>query len=281
MACCRSKLIESNHCSCVNTLSIFVFTNSVPIPSSSRLIPCSWESQSATGKETSLKAVWFPCRQIESSQPLANVPSNSPHFKRNKAGYTVTRCGRVGRGGNARFPTFHYGPTDRWTDGLTDKASYKSCVSSTKKLTIPNNTKQWCTGFNSTTARIVWLPKSYFCDISTFLANSTPILRQFSANSAPYLCHNCLSPTCIQLRITHFLPLSGFFSFSQVSREMHNKLEIGAEHATSGLDSDRFPGPRLMLLILERWYRYLTWKKKLRTTLLRDRQLGKQQEDWR
>ena len=140
MACCRSKLIGSNHCSCVNTLSIFVFTNSVPIPSSSRLIPCSWESQSATGKETSLKAVWFPCRQIESSQPLANVPSNSPHFKRNKAGYTVTRCGRVGRGGNARFPTFWLVSTDRQTDGpmdrQTDKASYRVACPQLKKCLI-------------------------------------------------------------------------------------------------------------------------------------------------
>ena len=39
---------------------------------------------------------------------------------KNKAGYTATSCGRVGRGGNARFPTFrldHYGPTDGPTDG--------------------------------------------------------------------------------------------------------------------------------------------------------------------
>ena len=38
----------------------------------------------------------------------------------NKAGYTAISYGRVGRGGNARFPTFrlnHYGPTDRPTDG--------------------------------------------------------------------------------------------------------------------------------------------------------------------
>ena len=58
----------------------------------------------------------------------------------NKAGYTATSCGRVGRGGKARFPTFdHYGPTDRRTDGRmdgpmdgqtnrrTDKASYRVC----------------------------------------------------------------------------------------------------------------------------------------------------------
>ena len=45
----------------------------------------------------------------------------------NKAGYTATSCRRVGRGGNARFPTFRLdgygqtdGPTDRRTDGQTD-----------------------------------------------------------------------------------------------------------------------------------------------------------------
>ena len=48
---------------------------------------------------------------------------------RNKAGYTATSCGRVGRSGNARFHTFRLvltdGPTDRPTDGWTDKASYR------------------------------------------------------------------------------------------------------------------------------------------------------------
>ena len=40
----------------------------------------------------------------------------------NKAGYTAISCGRVGRGRNARFPTFqldHHGPTDQPTDGRT------------------------------------------------------------------------------------------------------------------------------------------------------------------
>ena len=44
----------------------------------------------------------------------------------NKAGYTATSCGRVGRGGNARFPTFQLerdGPTDRPTDRPTDGQS--------------------------------------------------------------------------------------------------------------------------------------------------------------
>ena len=50
----------------------------------------------------------------------------------NKAGYTAISCGRVGRSGNARFPTFQLddpgrtnGPTDQRTDGWTDKASYR------------------------------------------------------------------------------------------------------------------------------------------------------------
>ena len=42
----------------------------------------------------------------------------------NKAGYTAnTSCGRVGRGGNARFNTFqldHHGPTNQRTNGRTD-----------------------------------------------------------------------------------------------------------------------------------------------------------------
>ena len=45
----------------------------------------------------------------------------------NKAGYTATSCGRVGRGGNARFHTFRLvlteGPTDRPTDQRTDGQS--------------------------------------------------------------------------------------------------------------------------------------------------------------
>ncbi|MEE3021833.1 MAG: hypothetical protein VX367_04230 [SAR324 cluster bacterium] len=48
------------------------------------------------------------------------------------AGYTAISCGRVGRSGNARFPTLQLerdgptnGPTDGPTDGRTDKASYR------------------------------------------------------------------------------------------------------------------------------------------------------------
>ena len=45
--------------------------------------------------------------------------------RENKAGYTAnTSCGRVGRGGNARFHIFRLvftdGPTDRRTDRRTD-----------------------------------------------------------------------------------------------------------------------------------------------------------------
>ena len=56
---------------------------------------------------------------------------------KNKAGYTATSCGRVGRGGNARFHTFeldYYRRADGWTDQRTDGQSLlQSCVFATKK----------------------------------------------------------------------------------------------------------------------------------------------------
>ena len=42
----------------------------------------------------------------------------------NKAGYTATSCGQVGRSGNARFHTFQSLRTNRPMDRRTDKASY-------------------------------------------------------------------------------------------------------------------------------------------------------------
>ena len=45
--------------------------------------------------------------------------------KKNKAGYTATSCGRVGRSGNARFHTFRLVLTNGPTDRRTDKASYR------------------------------------------------------------------------------------------------------------------------------------------------------------
>ena len=54
--------------------------------------------------------------------------------QKNKAGYTATSCGRVGRGGNARFPTFRLVLTDRRTDGWTDKASYRVACSQLKRI---------------------------------------------------------------------------------------------------------------------------------------------------
>ena len=58
----------------------------------------------------------------------------------NKAGYTAISCGRMGRGGNTRFPTFQLerdGPTDQPTDqptnGRTDKASYRVASPRLKK----------------------------------------------------------------------------------------------------------------------------------------------------
>ena len=58
----------------------------------------------------------------------ANQQQNAQLMSKNKAGYAAISCGRVGRGGNARFPTFRldgYGRTDQRTDGRTDKASYR------------------------------------------------------------------------------------------------------------------------------------------------------------
>ena len=64
----------------------------------------------------------------------------------NKAGYTATSCGRVGRGGNAGFRLFDSmvtdGPTDRPTDGpmdgptdgRTDKASYRVACPQLKSI---------------------------------------------------------------------------------------------------------------------------------------------------
>ena len=59
----------------------------------------------------------------------------------NKAGYTATSCGQVGRGGNVRFNSFRLvltdGPTnqrtDGRTDGRTDKASYRVACPQLKK----------------------------------------------------------------------------------------------------------------------------------------------------
>ena len=53
------------------------------------------------------------------------IESQSARLKmiKNKAGYTATSCGRLGRGGNARFPTFQLecdGPTDGRTKPLIE-----------------------------------------------------------------------------------------------------------------------------------------------------------------
>ena len=60
-----------------------------------------------------IKQVFSKCYSLLKTSKLAN-----------KAGYTAISCGRVGRGGNTRFPTFQLErdrptnqPTDRPTDG--------------------------------------------------------------------------------------------------------------------------------------------------------------------
>ena len=50
------------------------------------------------------------------------MKKKSKKKKKNKAGYTATSCGQVGKGGNARFPTFQL-ERDGRTDGRTDGQS--------------------------------------------------------------------------------------------------------------------------------------------------------------
>ena len=61
---------------------------------------------------------------VEERKKKPNLTDQKEKNKRNKAGYTATSCGRVGRGGNARFPTFRldhlYGPTNQPTNQPTD-----------------------------------------------------------------------------------------------------------------------------------------------------------------
>ena len=69
--------------------------------------------------------------------PRAFVGKNAMGLVK-KVGYTAISCGRVGRGGNARFPTFDSIITDQRTNGLTNgqtdgQSLLLSCVSATKK----------------------------------------------------------------------------------------------------------------------------------------------------
>ena len=74
--------------------------------------------------------LWAPLGRTQKKE----TEKEERNRERNKAGYTAnTSCGRVGRGGNARFHTFRLVYTDRRTDGpmdrrtnwRTDKASYR------------------------------------------------------------------------------------------------------------------------------------------------------------
>ena len=71
-------------------------------------------------------------------------------YTNNKAGYTATSCGQVGRCGNALFYTFRLVLTDRRTDRRTDNGSYRVACPQLKKtldyavrqlvLLLPNRT---------------------------------------------------------------------------------------------------------------------------------------------
>ena len=71
---------------------------------------------------------------------LLSLTSSITLFNLNKAGYTAnTSRGRVGRGEDARFHTFkldQHGPTDRRTNGRTDKASYRVACPQLKRVTF-------------------------------------------------------------------------------------------------------------------------------------------------
>ena len=69
-----------------------------------------------------------------------------------------TSCGRVGRGGNARFYTFRLVHTDGRTDGWTDKGSYRVACPQLK-----------------TNIKASWLPRSNLARKENFATSSTAI----------------------------------------------------------------------------------------------------------
>ena len=74
-----------------------------------------------------LAVIHFPAKQAPIIEPR-DIYAGYIIGWLNNAEYTAISCGRVGRGGNARFLTFRldgYGRTDRPTNGRTDKASYR------------------------------------------------------------------------------------------------------------------------------------------------------------
>ena len=69
------------------------------------------------------KALFYIDQKTErkSLLPLSvNYKSNDDEDKGNKAGYTATSCGWVGRGENARFLLFNSSVTNLPTEGPTD-----------------------------------------------------------------------------------------------------------------------------------------------------------------
>ena len=87
-----------------------------------------------------------PC-VLQDIGPLGPLPKKEGKDKKgNKAGYTATSCGRVGRGVNARFPTFQR--TDGRTDGRTDKTSYRVACPLLKRSFIPLVSSSNCLSFS-------------------------------------------------------------------------------------------------------------------------------------
>ena len=99
-------------------------------------------------------------------------------MKRNKARYTATSCGRVGRGGNARFLTFRLvstdRPTDRPMDGWTDRPSYRDARTQLKMLWKDGPTNKLMDQWNKGPA--VWHSK-----INTIPVKLRVLVNEFSS----------------------------------------------------------------------------------------------------
>ena len=75
--------------------------------------------------EAGYTASQVACEWAEAVTEMITLGKSGEPKKLNKAGYTATSCGRVGRGGKARFHTFRLVVTDARMDRRTDKGSYR------------------------------------------------------------------------------------------------------------------------------------------------------------
>ena len=95
-----------------------------------------------------LAVIHFPAKQAPIIEPR-DIYAGYIIGWLNKAGYTAISCGRLGRGGNARFLTFRldgYRRTDRRTDRRMDKASYRVACPQLKITRGYINVEDGCVG---------------------------------------------------------------------------------------------------------------------------------------